>query len=109
MKNMKNMEIHGCSYKNHGRSLPQVASVPQFHLFKGGKLVSLVNGANPDALESAVKEHAGPRSGALPRVLNTASDFQRIRCGQKCILLFDRLHQNGVDTSVRVWDCHILS
>jgi thioredoxin-like negative regulator of GroEL len=38
--------------------LAQVASVPQFHLFKGGKLVSLVNGANPDALESAVKEHA---------------------------------------------------
>jgi thioredoxin-like negative regulator of GroEL len=32
----------------------QVNSVPQFHLIKGGKLVSVVNGANAEALEKAL-------------------------------------------------------
>jgi thioredoxin-like negative regulator of GroEL len=35
----------------------KVKSVPQFHLFKGGKLVSLVNGANAEALENALKKN----------------------------------------------------
>jgi thioredoxin-like negative regulator of GroEL len=35
----------------------KVRSVPQFHLFKGGKLVSLVNGANAEALEDALKKN----------------------------------------------------
>jgi thioredoxin 1 len=39
----------------------KVRSVPQFHIFKGGKLVSLVNGANAEALEDALKKNLDPQ------------------------------------------------
>ena len=35
-----------------------VRSVPAFHFFKGGKKIDVVNGANAEALESAIKKHS---------------------------------------------------
>lgn len=35
-----------------------VRSVPSFHYFKDGKKVDVVNGANADAIEAAIKKHA---------------------------------------------------
>merc|ERR1719401_1199124 len=34
-----------------------VRSVPSFHYFKSGEKVEVVNGANADAIESAIKKH----------------------------------------------------
>lgn len=34
-----------------------VRSVPSFHYFKNGEKVDVVNGANADAIEGAIKKH----------------------------------------------------
>lgn len=35
-----------------------VRSVPSFHYFKNGEKVDVVNGANAEAIEAAIKKHA---------------------------------------------------
>lgn len=35
-----------------------VRSVPSFHYFKNGEKVDVVNGANAEAIEGAIKKHA---------------------------------------------------
>jgi thioredoxin 1 len=35
----------------------KISNIPTFVLFKGGKEVGRVSGANPKALEGAIKEH----------------------------------------------------
>jgi thioredoxin 1 len=35
-----------------------VRSVPSFHYFKNGEKVEVVNGANAEAIEAAIKKHA---------------------------------------------------
>mmetsp|Transcript_23559 Transcript_23559/g.51027 ORF Transcript_23559/g.51027 Transcript_23559/m.51027 type:complete len:100 (+) Transcript_23559:112-411(+) len=35
-----------------------VRSVPSFHYFKSGEKVEVVNGANAEAIEAAIKKHA---------------------------------------------------
>lgn len=41
-----------------------VRSVPSFHYFKNGEKVDVVNGANAEAIEAAIKKHAWVTIGA---------------------------------------------